>query len=73
EAIDGPSIVSVACQDSDDWRPKIAIAASSGTAGTYAPASSLDALEAWLSSSGLSAQLSMEEERQALDELDAGK
>ena len=69
EATGGPSVVSVACQDGTEWRPKIAIASSAGTSGTYAPASSLDALETWLSSSGLSAPLSEEDERRALEDL----
>jgi hypothetical protein len=69
ETTNGQSVVSVACQEGADWHPRIAIASSAETPGTYAPASSLDALEAWLSSSGLSHPLSKEDERKVLHAL----
>ena len=70
EAADGPSIVSVACRVNDTWRPKIAIAASHEQAGTFAPASSLDALETWLSTSGFGDPLDPAIEKQRLADLD---
>lgn len=71
EAVNGPSVVSVSCLEGDDWRPKIAIATNAGNTGSYAPASSLDALEAWLSSSGLGSPLSEGAEREALKALNS--
>ncbi len=70
EAVDGPSIVSVACRVNDGWRPKIAIAAGHDQAGTFAPASSLEALETWLSTSGFGDPLDPENEKQRLADLD---
>lgn len=69
EAVNGASIVSVACRVNDTWRPKIAIAARHDQSGTFAPASSLDALETWLGTSGFGAPLEAQEETQRLSEL----
>ena len=66
EALNGVSLVSVACRDGADWQPKIAIAVSGEKASQYAPASSLDALEAWLTSSGLGSPLGEDAERKLL-------
>eukprot|EP00903_Cladosiphon_okamuranus_P001367 g1365.t1 len=66
EAQDGLSLVSVACRVNDGWKPKIAIAVSGESAGQYAPASSLDALEAWLTSSGLGDPLDEDAEQKRL-------
>jgi len=66
EAPDGLSLVSVACRGDAGWQPKIVIAASGDSASHYAPASSLDALEAWLASSGLGDPLSQETEKKRL-------
>ncbi|MEL7526701.1 MAG: hypothetical protein AAFN16_13070 [Pseudomonadota bacterium] len=70
EAANGPSIVSVACRVNDTWRPKIAIAASHDLAGTFAPASSLEALETWLSTSGFGDALDPATEKQRLADVD---
>lgn len=67
EALDGPSIVSVACRTDDSWHPKIAIAASTTQSGDFAPASSLDAIEAWLVSSGLGEPLEPQAEKRRLE------
>lgn len=66
EGVNGHSVVSVACRDGGQWQPKIAIAATGDSANHYAPASSLDALEAWLKSSGLGDPLGAEDEQQLL-------
>ncbi|WP_305989542.1 anti-sigma factor [Roseibium sp. MMSF_3544] len=72
EAVNGPSIVSVACRVGQTWEPRIAIAASSEQSAVYAPASSLEALEAWLSSSGMGSPLELPEEKQRLDRIGSG-
>lgn len=66
EGVNGHSVVSVACRDGAQWQPKIAIATTGNSETHYAPASSLDALEAWLRSSGLGDALNAEEEQQQL-------
>lgn len=70
EAENGSSIVSVACRVNDTWRPKIAITTSHDQAATFAPASSLDALETWLSTSGFGDPLEPAMEMQRLETLD---
>lgn len=70
EAVNGPSIVSVACRVNGTWSPKIAIAASHDQSGTFAPASSLDALETWLGTSGFGDPLELQEETRWLADLD---
>ncbi|WP_299472521.1 hypothetical protein [uncultured Roseibium sp.] len=66
EAVNGPSIVSVACHVGDAWHPKIAIAANTEQSANFAPASSLEALETWLATSGFGDPLEPEEEKQQL-------
>lgn len=48
---DGVTIVSVACQRTGQWDVQLAIAAAGATDTGYAPASSLEALDAYLSAS----------------------
>ncbi|MET1412226.1 hypothetical protein ABVF61_08175 [Roseibium sp. HPY-6] len=72
EAVNGPSIVSVACHVGDAWHPKIAIAANTEQSANFAPASSLEALETWLSTSGFGDPLELEEEKQQLGGLGTG-
>ncbi len=61
----GTTTVAVACRTATDWDVQLAIAAGSGADG-YAPASSLDALDAWLSATGAAAPLSPADEAAAL-------
>ena len=63
----GGTIVSVACQNGQDWDGRLAIAASGGTEG-YAPAASLDTLDAWLSGVGAQAPMSAQDEAVALSD-----
>ena len=60
----GATLVAVACRDGGTWSPRFAVAAPA-TDG-YAPASSLDALEAYLSAIGASAALSPGDEARLL-------
>lgn len=60
----GATLVAVACSDGGTWSPRFAVAAPA-TDG-YAPASSLDALEAYLSAIGASAALSPVDEARLL-------
>ena len=62
---EGATIVSVACQDNQDWDVRLAIAVSDGADG-YAPASSLDTLDTWLTGIGAGAPMSLDEEAAAL-------
>jgi hypothetical protein len=65
---DGRRMVSVACREADGWDLRLAIA--TGEAGTdYAPASSLDTLDAWMAANGAEAPMSPEEEARALGAL----
>jgi hypothetical protein len=67
----GPTVVSVACRAGDGWQTRFAVLA--GTAdGGYAPASSLDALDAYLGAIGVGAPLSPEEEAAARAEATPG-
>ena len=67
EAITGSSIVSVACHLDNTWHSKIAIVTNSDQSGDFAPASSLEALETWLMSSGLGETLDPTEEIKRLE------
>ncbi len=62
----GASVVAVSCRDDSDWSMRFAVAAPAGGDG-YAPASSLDALEAYLGAIEAGPALTAEEERAALD------
>jgi hypothetical protein len=65
---DGVTTVAVACRTEAAeaaWDLRLAIAADAGAEG-YAPASSLEALDAWLVATGAGAPLSAEEEAAAL-------
>lgn len=58
--------VGVACHDGAAWELRFAMLGSSGGGEGYAPASSLEALDAWLASIGAGAPLGPEEEAAAL-------
>jgi hypothetical protein len=61
----GFGYISVACRNGVDWSLRFAIATDSGSEG-YAPASSLEALDAFYSATGASQPLSEEAERELL-------
>jgi hypothetical protein len=65
----GVTTVAVACRaeagSEAGWQVKLAIAADAGSEG-YAPASSLDALDAWLVATGTEAPMTPEQEAEAL-------
>ncbi|MCX7645089.1 MAG: hypothetical protein N2Z62_07315 [Rhodobacteraceae bacterium] len=63
------TLVGVACRAGDGWDLRLAVAAPAADAGGYAPASSLDTLEAFLAATGAGPALSAEEERAALEAL----
>lgn len=60
------TIVGVACRAGGGWETRLAVAAPAAGDGGYAPASSLDTLEAFLAATGAGPALSAEEERAAL-------
>jgi len=62
----GRASVNVACRDTDRWEVRISIATSGGGTG-YAPASSLEALDAYLVSVGAGAPMSAQEEKAVLE------
>lgn len=66
----GRTIVSVACHEGADWDVRFAVAAAAVDATGYAPASSLESLDAYLSASGAGAPMTTQEERAALDNLE---
>jgi anti-sigma factor RsiW len=65
---DRSTVVSVACRSGDEWRVSFAVVAP-GDAGGYAPASSTEALDAYLSAIEAGAPMSAEEDVQALTEV----
>ena len=60
--------MSVACRSGDEWRVSFAVVAP-GDAGGYAPASSAEALDAYLSAIEAGEPLSAEDEAEALAEV----
>lgn len=62
----GDTVVAVACRDDQAWTVRFAVAAAASDATGYAPASSLDTLDAWLSAIEAGAPLSDDEEAKAL-------
>jgi anti-sigma factor RsiW len=65
----GATVVAVACRAEADWSVRFAVVAAATDAGGYAPASSLETLDAWLSATGAGAPLSDAEEKTALGAL----
>ncbi|PAQ01427.1 MAG: anti-sigma factor [Mesorhizobium sp.] len=65
---DRSTVMSVACRSGDEWRVSFAVVAP-GDAGGYAPASSAEALDAYLSAIEAGAPMSAEEEVKALTEV----
>lgn len=66
---DGMTIVSVACQRDGAWDVQMAVAAAAATDTGYAPASSLDTLDAYLGANNAGPPLDLKEEAAALDAL----
>jgi hypothetical protein len=62
----GDTLVAVACRTPEGWQPRLAIAAPAADGTGYAPASSLDTLDAYLGAIGAGAPLSPGEEAAAL-------
>ncbi len=58
----GKTVVAVACQTPTSWDVRFAIAAAASTTDGYAPASSLETLDAYLSATGAGAPLSAVDE-----------
>jgi anti-sigma factor RsiW len=67
---DGDTVVAVACRDEAVWGVRFAIAAGAADSDSYAPASSLETLDAYLMATGAGAPLSAEDEAAALQALD---
>jgi anti-sigma factor RsiW len=65
---DASSVVSVACRADEQWRVQFTVVTAS-TGQAFAPASSLEALDAYLSAIGAGEPLSDTDERTALDAL----
>lgn len=65
------TMAGIACRDAGQWRLDIAVAAPASESG-FAPASSLSALDSYLSAIGASEQLSADEESSALRAKDEG-
>lgn len=65
---DGSAIVAVACHRENQWQLRIAVA-SNQDAAEFAPASSLESIEAYLNATGAGAALSVAEEEARLKEL----
>lgn len=61
------TVVAVACRGEASWDLRLAVTAPAAEDGGYAPASSLDTVEAFLSATGAGAPMSAAEERAALD------
>jgi hypothetical protein len=65
----GRTVVAVACHRDDTWTVEFAVAAAATDESGYAPASSLDALDAWMNASEAGPPLSDADEAAALDAL----
>lgn len=65
----GETVVAVACRNDDAWSVRFAVAAAATDTEGYAPASSLDTLDSWLSAVEAGAPLSADEEAAALTRL----
>lgn len=65
----GTTYVSIACHDGQDWQVRIAIAAVGADETGYAPASSMDAIEAYLAATNAGSPLLSSYEAEALAEL----
>jgi anti-sigma factor RsiW len=71
DSADRSTVVSVACRSGDEWRVSFAVVAL-GDAQGYAPASSTEALDAYLAAIEAGESLSAEDEATALAEISGG-
>jgi anti-sigma factor RsiW len=71
DTADTSTVISVVCRQNEQWVINFAVVAP-GADGGYAPASSMEALDAYLSTIGAGQPLSAEEEAAALQELQEG-
>lgn len=62
----GDTVVAVACRTEETWSVRFAVASAASDDTGYAPASSLDTLDAWLSATEAGAPMSEDEEAAAL-------
>ncbi|MCL7465109.1 hypothetical protein [Phaeovulum sp. NW3] len=69
DGVDGRTLVSVACHGGADWDIRLAIAAPRADAQSYAPASSLETLDAFMAATEAGAPMPPDEEQDALDAL----
>lgn len=69
DAHDGATLVSVACHGNAAWQTRLAVLTGTADTGGYAPVSSLDTLEAYLTAIGVSEAMSPEQEAAALNGL----
>ncbi len=65
----GTTFVSIACHNGQDWQVRLSIAAAATDETGYAPASSLEALDAYLTATNASAPMSPADEATALSSL----
>jgi anti-sigma factor RsiW len=72
DSTDRSTVVSVACRTGADWRVTFAVVAPGGSGG-YAPASSTETLEAYLTAIDAGTPLEAEEEAKALTDLRQGR
>lgn len=66
DSADAMTVVSVACWSGDRWEPTFAVVAAGTDDTSYAPASSFETLDAYLTAIGAEAPMSPDEERAAL-------
>ena len=66
EDLNSETVVSVACRMEAEWQPRFSLMASGSSDNDYAPASSLETLDAYLNAIGASAPLSLQDEAAAL-------
>ncbi len=70
DASNASTLVSVACWSGTDWDPRLAVVATADDETQYAPASSLETLDTYLTAIGAGAPLSPEDEASALAAFD---
>jgi hypothetical protein len=66
---DGATVVAVACRADAGWAVRFAVASTASDAQSYAPASSLETLDAFMSATSAGAPLSDQDEAAALEAL----
>ncbi|OYX25102.1 MAG: hypothetical protein B7Z10_07355 [Rhodobacterales bacterium 32-66-7] len=66
---DGTGVVAVVCREDAGWKVRLVVATGATDEGSYAPASSNETLDAYLSATEAGAPLSRTDEAQALQDL----